>query len=171
MTIEITSTLAGAIKVLRTHFNTVAAENSGLNVGVYVGLPVGPGQSANNYLMIGELQTGRMVRGYKQEFRGLPAVAAHKSEDYSIPCTLQVWDGTGPVETPTAPLARLNDAMSLLNGVLTQLQADPQGSTQLTSGTWQVNQIDMPQTGPFSNGGWGVLMTFSVHVFNVTIPN
>lgn len=169
----LTSTVPGALTVLLTHFKTVAAANPTLHVGSYLGEPVGPGEPTNNYLMIGDWQTGELVTGYKQDFRGFPAVSARKNEDYLIPCNLRTWSGEAPPAAPTAATQRLTEAFTLFDGVLRQLQTDPQGSTKLTSsGTWQVVSMQIPQSGPWANvGGWGVLMTFDVHIFNVTIPS
>lgn len=169
----LTSTVPGALAMLVTKFKAVASANPTLNIEVLLGEAMGPGEPSPNYLMVGNWETGELIANYKQDFRGMPAVSAWKNEDYVIPCNLRAWAGTAPPASPTAPQARLTSAFGILDGVLRQLQADPSGSGALSSsGTWQVTSIEMPMTGPWpAVGGWGVLMVFDVHVFNVTLTN
>lgn len=173
----LSSTFPGAVAVLVTHFKTVAGQHPTLNAAVYLGPAVGPSQPQSNFIMVGDFQTGALIRGYRQDFRGLPVPGTRKNEDYYIPCTIRTWAGTSLPASPSAGIDRLADAFSLMDGILNQLQNDPQGTNSLTSsGTWQVTQIDIPQAGPLpmiggGSGGWGVVMTFEVHVFNVTLPS
>lgn len=162
------STVPGAIECLETHFENVATANPSLDVGVYVGPPNSENWNAN-YLMIGERQTGRILSGYKQEWRGFPAVAARKLESpYTIPCSLRAASGSS---TATDVIGRLNDAFTMMDGVLSELQNDPQASGALSpSGSWQVTTIDIPATGVIAGFGWGVLMTFGVQIINVQLP-
>lgn len=160
----LTSTVPGAMSTLLSHLTAVVTANPTLGASAYLGLPVA--NVTDNYLAIGQWPTGALLHSYKQDFMGMPAKSGRKDEDYVLPCHLRAWAGD------STPTARLADAFTMLDGVLTRLQADPQGTTALSSsGTWQVDVVEIPESGPFTNKGWGVLVTFTVHVFNVRIPS
>lgn len=157
-----TSTVFGAIATLKAHFGVVASENPTLDVGVYVGPPIANVQA--NYLAVGLWPNWDVLLGYKQEFRDL--ATTRKNEDYTIPCHLRTWagDSTGT--------ARFTEAFTLLDGVLGRLAADPKaGGAISSSGTWQVDSAEIPVMGPLEESGFGVIVTFNVHVFNVTVPS
>lgn len=160
----ITSTVPGAIATLLGHFRDVASANRSLDLGVYSGIPVA--DVKNNYLAVGQWETGQLISGYHQDWAGLPASAAPKIEDYSILCTIRTWAGT------VDQLGRLNDAFTLLDGVMSALKADPGASGTITpSGTWQVTSVEIPVAGALGGKGYGVLMSFDVPVINVRITS
>lgn len=164
---QIVSTVPGALKTLRGYLQTVADANTGLNAAVYFGPPTGGGNPTPNYLMVGNYENGELISGYEQDFRTLSIASATKNEDYIIPCAIRTWSGDNGA---TSQFDRINDAFALLDGVMQLFQTHPTGTGALSSsGTWQVSEITMPESGPSNNGGWGVMLAFEVHVFNVTI--
>ncbi len=164
---SITSTVPGAITTLLGYFADVASANPSLDVGVYSGLPIA--NIKNNYLSIGEWETGSVLSGYRQDWVGFPASASPKLEDYSINCVARAWDGSSDT---TAIAQRFTDAFTLLDGVMGCLQADPGASGSITpSGTWQVVGVDNIASGPLGGKGFGVLLSFEVQVINVRITS
>lgn len=162
MATTLTSTVPGAVSVLQTHFQNVANANPAMEIGVYLGLPVAAVK--NNYLMIGNYQDGKVLASYRQDWVGMPAATAVKSETYSLNCSLRAWAGSSD------PLARQADAYTMIDGVLSELQSDPGGSGELTaSGSWQVTEMEEAENGPLGESGWGVVFTFTVEVINVRI--
>jgi hypothetical protein len=164
----LTSTVPGCIAALTTHLNTVASDNSSLNIGIYTGLPIET--LKDNFIMIGDYNDGKLIEGYAQDWRGFPAVAERKSEAYALPCSLRAWSGNSD------PVSRITDAFTMMDAVMGQLQGDPQGTVNggypLTpSGSWQVTSIDMPTSGPLGGAGWGVVLTFLVDVINVYLTS
>lgn len=162
MTLSLTSTVPGAVSTLRDHFQAVASA-SALDPGVYLGTPTA--EVANNYLMIGEYASQQIVHGYSSSFAAIPGAAALKSEDYRLACTIRAWSGD------VDELGRIDDAYGLFDAVVSALTADLGGSGQLTpSGSWQVTNAAEDDNGPLAFGaGWGYVLGFDVHVFNVQL--
>ena len=162
----LTSTIPGALSALETHMQNVASAHPLLNISVHVGIPIA--EVENNYLAIGTYETGELVLDYEQDWAGFPAAAERKSERYKIPCTVRAWAGN------TDPISRITDLFTMLDGILAELQADPQatvnGGYPLTpSGSWQISRVDIPVSGPLNNKGWGIVASFEVDVINVRL--
>lgn len=156
------STVPGAVSVLQTHMAAAVASLPALNASVYVGPPVA--DKTNNFLMIGDAETGEIVEGYTTDWAALPAVAQWRSEEYGLMCSLQVWSGN------VDPAGRLADAFSLMDALQLQLLNDIGGSGALTpSGSWELTNIQNPITGTLGGTGWGVTFTFTVQVSNVRL--
>jgi hypothetical protein len=161
----LTSTVPGAITQLFAYMQQVAADNPSLEIGTYLGTPIGTALTAN-YLILGEDETGQLLTGYRQEWAGLPAAANRSSEEYGVPCCLRAYAGNSD------PAARLVDSFTMFDGLMGYLQDDPGASGALTpSGSWKVSNLDMPSSGPFGGKGWGVLMTFTVSIINVRLTS
>lgn len=149
------------------YVQTVVAANtpfakSGIIEG-YFGLPIG--HVSNNYLMVGNDETGELFTNYKQDWVGIPVTKQRKGEEYIIVLTVRTWDGNTNGQTD-----RLNEAWVLANGIIDQVMADPGGSGNLTaSGSWQVVSVDNPASGPLGGKGWGTVLTIGVEVRNVRI--
>ena len=160
------TTIPDAINALYSHFQVVQANLTNLHLGVYIGPPIATAE--NNFLTIGEPDTGEMFANYQQAFRGMPAIAGHKEESYTIPCGLRVWDGG------TDQVARIQDLVTIFDAVLGELQSDPgaeiNGFPALSpSGSWNATAIVNQRSGPIGGKGWGMLSTFTVEIINVII--
>ena len=165
MSQTITSTVPGAIAQLFAYMEQVAEDNPDLNIGTYLGTPIGTALSPN-YFILGEDETGQLLQGYHQEWAGLPAAANRSAEEYGIPCCLRAYAGNSD------PISRLTDAFTMLDGLMGYLQLDPGASGALTpSGTWKLSGLEMPESGPFGGKGWGVLMSFTVSIINVRLTS
>lgn len=162
------STIPGAVSTLQTHMQNVATANPALNPSVYVGPVVAPKGPAANYLQIGEWETGVIWHSYVGDFFAIPGTSKLKKEDYRLYGTIRTWDAD-----PTKAINRLQDAFTLFSGLLEELTNDIDGSGQLTpSGSWQITDSDNPYSGPFADaGGFGVVISFDVHVWNVQITS
>ena len=158
----VTSTVPGAVAVLLQHFEAIAQANPALDVGVSLGKPTE--RVSDNYLIVGDVDTGQLLSAYSLKFMSSVSANRHE-EEYGINCSLRVWKGD------IDQLARLTEAFRLFKGVTSALQNDPKGNGQLTpSGTWQVSEMGIPVNGAFGDpAGWGVVMEFIVHVFNVRL--
>jgi len=165
---SLTSTVPGAIGVLFGHLQTVAAQNmsidpSGGPVGVFLGPPVGE-QVPNYRFVIGAFDNFELLPTYEGDFAAIPGSSYLKAEDYTIACHLQVW------ADPPDPLSRITDAFTLMSGVLSQLTGDIGASGSITpSGSWQVTSMRTPFQGPVNNAGWGIVVEFDIHVWNVQL--
>jgi hypothetical protein len=160
----LTSTVPGAITTLQTHLQNVAAANPSLEAAVYLGLPTQTVTS--NYLMIGSYPNGEIVDGYESGFAAIPGASKLKSEEYNLLGHIRTWAGN------VQPADRIADAFTLLDGLLEELTNDIGGSGQLTpSGSWQVAAVDNPLATPMSPNGWGFVLAFTVHVWNVQITS
>jgi len=163
MSETLTSTVPGAIAQLFAYMKQVADANPTLSVGTYLGLPTGT-EVSNNYLMVGEDESGQLLSGYRQEWAGLPASANRSSEEYGIPCSLRAWQGDSD------PASRLTDAFTMFDSLMGFLQNDPGASGALTpSGSWKVSTLELPESGPFGGKGWGVIGSFTVQIINVRL--
>jgi hypothetical protein len=158
------STIAGAVTTLQTHMANVATANPSLNAAVYVG-PVQGTEVADNYLQVGEWETGAIWHSYVGDWAFLPGASKTKSEDYHLYGTVRTWAGNVDVA------ATLDNAITLLSGVVRELTDDIGGSGQLSpSGSWQVTDVDNPYNGPFVGAaGFGVVVSFDIHVVNVQL--
>jgi hypothetical protein len=164
----LTSTVPGAIAALVTHLGNVATAQSALNLSTSVGLPIE--EVHDNFVMIGDVEDGSLVSGYRQDWRGMPAYAERRSEQYGIPCAIRAFAGS------SAPTARITDAFAIFDAVLAEIQSDPQASVNggypLTpSGSWQVTNMQIPMSGPLEGAGWGLYITFTVSVSNVELTS
>lgn len=160
----LTSTVPGAVAQFKAYLDAVSAANPSLDIGTYVGVPIEA--VTNNYMMVGNWETSELIANYKQDFAGMPAIANKKNESYSIMASIRAWSGNSD------PIARLTDLFTMVDGVLGQFASDPNGSGHLTaSGTWQVDSVDVPFSGPFGASGWGVLAVVQVQVFNVRLTS
>jgi hypothetical protein len=167
----LTSTVPGAIAALEAHLANVVTALPSLNITAVTGIPVE--QVGQNFIMVGEVETGQLLTGYHQDWRGFPASAERKSEEYGIPCTIRAWSGES---VSTSPATIVGDAFTMLDAVMAELQSDPQatitGGYPLTpSGSWQVTEVDIPTSGPLGGQGWGVYMTFVVSIINVRLTS
>jgi len=162
---SLTSTVPGAVATLQTHLQNVANANPALKVGVFLGPPAGQ-NPPNNRFIIGSYGSYELLSSYQGDFAAIPGASYLKSEDYNIPCHLQVW------ADPPDPLGRVTDAFTLMSAVLSELTGDIGASGTITpSGAWQVTSMTTPFSGPFSVGGWGIVVEFDVHVFNVQLSS
>lgn len=162
---QLISTVPGAVATLQTHFLNVRTANPSLDVGVFLGPPVGQ-QIPDNRLVIGAHETYELLTSYTGDFAAIPGASYLKSEDYVIACHLQVW------ADPPDPIGRITDAFTVMSGVLTELTGDIGASGTITpSGSWQVTSMRTPITGPIDGGGWGIVIEFDVHVFNVQLSS
>lgn len=158
----LTSTVPGAIQQLLTYIEGVATANPSLEISTSIGLPIA--RVANNYIMVGNYETGELIDNYHQDWAGLPAGAVRKNEEYDILCSLRAWSGESD------PVSRLNDAYTMFDGVMGFVMTNPGANGTITaSGSWQVTDVKMPESGPFDAKGWGVIMTFAVSVRNVRL--
>lgn len=165
MSQTLTTTVPGAIAQLFTYMEQVAADNPDLEIGTYLGTPIGTGLTAN-YLILGQDETGQLLQGYHQEWAGFPAAANRSEEEYGIPCCLRAMAGD------INPVGRLTDAFTMLDSLMGYLQSDPHASGALTpSGSWKLTSLEMPESGPFGGRGWGVLMSFTVSIINVRLTS
>lgn len=156
----IVSTVPGAVACLQTHLSNVALANPTLNIGVYLGPPVG--NVANNYLM------WESVESYVSDYAYLSGgVLSYIKEDYDLSVELRAWAGN------VDPIGRLDDAYTMLNGVINELGGDMNGGGALSPpGDWHVQSADITHAGPLGQAadqGWGVLMSITVMVRNVRI--
>lgn len=171
MTVALVSTVPGAVGVLEGHFNNVAAANPALNVGVFVGPPVGQNVPNNHLAICGyPVNDGEMVVGWLGKFNAIPGSLYLKGEDYSLACHLQTWSGE------VDPISRITEAWTLLSGVMTELTLSAAaigGSGSLTpSGSWEISNVGNPHSGPFATGGgWGMVLTFDIHVWLVQMQS
>ena len=172
------STVPGALGQLYTYMQTVAASIGQFNrpagtIGVYLGLPIE--RVEPNYLMVGNDETGELFQGYEQDWVGMPATKPRKGEVYSIPCSVRTWCGSPGVTGGSAQVDRMNEAFQLVNGLLEEIMADPNGSSNgqsnlTASGSWQIKTLTNPASGPLGDeGGWGVVLELNVAVINVRI--
>lgn len=157
---SLTSTVPAAVSLLKTKMQAVATANPSLAPGVYVGQIIGT-DVANNFLAIGDpAGGGQLVAEYGQQFDGMYSIPpARRIESYGITGMIRAWDET------VDPIARLTDAFTLLNGLITQLADDPEGSDQLTTmGSWGVTNVENPVLGKIDSRGCGCILTFTVTV-------
>src|SRR6185437_8005842 len=162
---SLTSTVPGAIGCLQTHLRNVAAANPALKVGVFLGPPTGQ-QVPNNRFCIGSHENFELLTTYNGEFAAIPGASYLKSEEYVIACHLQVW------ADPPDPLDRITDGFTLMSGVLSELTGDIGASGTITpSGSWQVTSMRTPYSGPGPEGGWGLVIEFDIHVWNVQLSS
>jgi hypothetical protein len=167
---QLVSTVPGALQQMFSYVQIVANTYNNFNggqVGAYLGLAIGE-SIENNYLQIGDDETGELFIGYRQDWVGLPAHGWRKGEEYTIPVCLRVWSGE------VDQFARLTDAFTLVNALMNQIMADPNGlangSPNLTaSGSWQITGLTQPFSGPIKGKGWGVMLKITVAVKNVRI--
>lgn len=161
--VTLTSTVGPAVATLTTHLQNVANANPSLNVGVFVGAVLAT-ESNNNWLTIGDPETGVFLNNYDSQYASLPATAYRKTEDYEIEGTVRTWNGGSD------PVTRINEAMTLLNGIRSELATDIGGSGVLTaSGSWSLEKVDNTAAGPLGGAGWGCVFRYTVHVINVRI--
>jgi hypothetical protein len=160
------TTLPDAIDALYAHFQIVQSKLFDLSLGVTIGPPIS--QVENNFLTVGDPETGELFNSYLQDFRGMPAVAGRKEESYSIPCGIRVWDGD------SNPLDRARDLVTIFDAVLAELQSDPGGEINgfpalSPSGSWNATMLVNHRSGNLGGKGWGMIATFQVEVINVII--
>lgn len=159
----VTSTVPGAIGTVYGYLQTVAAQNPALDVGTYIGLV--PGYAANNFMQIGEWETGALLGpGAKTSWETFPANAALRHEEYTILGTIRSWAGN------VDPQGRIGDAFTLLNGLHAQVVADIGGSGTLTpSGSWGDLDWTVATSGVMGGEGWGVVLAWELHVINARL--
>jgi hypothetical protein len=159
----ITSTVPGAVATLAGYMTAAAAANPLLDAETYVGLPIG--EVADNYLMVGEPDSGAVIVPGSYSWASMPVGAKRRNEVYALQATIRTWAGD------IDPAARLNDAFALLNSLHEQIVSDPGGSGNLSpSGAWGALHVAMPANGPLDGmGGWGTVLDLQLHVLNVQL--
>ncbi|HEX5347849.1 MAG TPA: hypothetical protein VFW64_12245 [Pseudonocardiaceae bacterium] len=169
----VVSTVPGAVAALKARMDTVAAANPALNVSTHVGAI--PKSVNNNFLGIGDIETGDLLATYVQDIAGVPAYANVRSEQYGIRCVIRTWTGSGG--EAGEPAARLSEAFGLLDGVnqllcadlVTGPAADALAAILTPSGSWYLGEVAAPAAGPLGGGGWGCVLSFTVEVINVRL--
>lgn len=158
------STVPGAVDVLYGYVQAVAAQFPALSLGAYLGLPVET--VANNFIMVGEHETGVIIAPNTFEWVTMPATAQthRRSEDYAIQGCIRVWNGNSD------PVTRLSEVFQVLDALQEQIVSDPGASGALTpSGAWSTLTATMEVCGPINEKGWGVVLAFELHVTGVQI--
>ena len=159
----VTSTVPGAIQTLQGYMQTVAAANPSLNVGVYLGPPIG--SIKDNFMAVGSYQDWAPVAPESYSWAALPGQAKRRTESYSLQATIRSYSG-GVSE----PLARLDEAFTLLNGLHQQILNDINGSGTLSpSGGWGALHVTMEAFGPLDGKGFGVVLALDLAVVSAEI--
>lgn len=173
---DLVSTVPGALNQLYTYMQTVVDSIGSFpsgDIGVYLGVPIEVVEP--NFIGVGNDETGELFTNYEQNWVGMPATKPRKGETYSIPCTIRSWSRSSPVQGSTAKVDRMNEAFLLVNGLMQEIMADPNGNSNGTSnltasGSWQIKSLTNPASGPLGDrGGWGVVLALTVAVINVRI--
>jgi hypothetical protein len=172
MASDLASTVPGALIQLYNYCQTIASKNTNFESGAvaaYYGIPLDTVE--NNYIMVGDDETGSMLVGYKQSWVGFPASFNRKGEDYDIPVSIRTWaGGSGDPDKQ----ARMTEAWILVNALINSVMSDPNGKANglpnlTASGSWQVAAVGNPVAGPLAGKGWGVVIAVTVEVRNVRI--
>ena len=171
-TSNLVSTVPGALQQLYDYAKTVASAvtiPSG-QVGAYIGLPTERVQ--DNYIIIGDDETGEMFTSYDQSWVGLPAGGYRKGEQYQVPVSIRAWSGSA---NAADRFDRMMEAFTLLNAFMNLIMLDPNGRSNglinlTASGSWQIKSITNPANGVLGDRvGWGTILRVMVEVRNVRI--
>lgn len=173
-TVNINSTIPGAIGCLLGYMNQVSADYSNTGNFGQIEVFLGPGIAQNTpqqyWLAIGEWPEGALWSGYQSTWAALPGAAKLVREEYSLECNLRAWQGSTDPTTTVDQMNRVTEAFILYNDLFQYLVNDPGGSDKLTpSGSWEMSTLEMPTAGPMGGAGWGVVGTFSIFVRNVQL--